>query len=392
MRRRGAWLALVAGLVAGLPAPAQEGEPASHVPCRFCESRGEKPCKRHRGLLEAEREVEFCSEAAACRACHGALTVDCKICRNEPVERARAERIEKARVWLAGRRERVDAVTKGRGIVHVRSAHVDLAFSIRPLTVGRRKLSTHELAHLYVRRIEDLRRRFLETFGLGERDFSARLEIYMFADRRDHRLLAPRVAGGGGGGVGMKLMGASAVYCMYHERRSMPGDEELWRTVAHNVAHLLLGNMHPAVWIGNRGHGWVDAGVAHWFEDLLTGRCATFCYEEVGLSPGAGYRSGRWRVAVRKLAEARKLASFVEVSGRNTDQLSMPEHAQAFAYVDFLLTRCGGEKFAALVRRLKEKRPLREALPETCGLTVLGFDEAFRAWVRANYPLQERGR
>lgn len=371
---------------------AQEQEPPPRVPCRFCESKGEKPCKRHRGLLEAEREVEFCSEAAACKACDGALTVDCRACRNEAVERARTERIAKVRAWLAERRKRVDAIAKGRGIVHVRSAHVDLAFSIRPLTVGRRKLSTHELAHLYVRRIEDLRRRFLETFGAEERVFSARLEIYMFADRRDHRLMAPRVAGGGGGGVGMKLMGASAVYCMYHERRSMPGDEELWRTVAHNVAHLLLANMHPAVWIGNRGHGWVDAGVAHWFEDLLTGRCATFCYEEVGLAPGAGYRSGRWRVAVRKLAEANKLVPFAELSRRNTDQLSMPEHAQAFACVDFLLARCGGAKFAALVHQLKNKRPLREALPEFCGLTVLGFDEAFLSWVRANYALQGRRR
>ena len=183
-------------------------------------------------------------------------------------------------------------------------------------------------------------------------------------------------------------MGVPCVYSMWQDKRAMKDDEALHRTVVHNVAHLLLGNMTPSNWIGNRKHGWIDAGVAHWFEDKVTGKCTNFCFEEQLLHPSAGFKGGNWRTPVRKLVDAGKYTSFAELSQRNTDQLSFVEHALAFAYVDFLLAAHGGEKFRDLLRLVKQDVATRDALQRTYGLNPLTLQPAFETWVKANYSLR----
>ncbi len=360
--------------------------------CRRCGRTGHRACKRHgRDGLAVEAAVVHCSVATECRECAGALARDCAHCAVAAVEVALDERRRAHADWLAAQRARVDAHLDGDTVLHAQSAHVDLAFGIGPLTVGRAKLDGHRLMHLYLERLEALRSDVLEVFGLSDADFSTRLTVLMFADREHHRQLAPRVAGGGAEAVGMKQMGVEATYCMWHDRRLMPGDEELHRTVVHNVAHLLLGNQAPAMWLGNRGHGWIDEGVAHWFEDRLTGKCLTYCYEEIAFVPGP-FKGGRWRVPVRQFVERRALRPFAVVVRKNTDELDAQDRAQAFAYVDFLIDHCGGRRLAALIRALKRKQPLHEALAETCGLKMLHFDEMFAEWVRAHYPVREERR
>lgn len=368
---------------------AQDESVASPVACRYCKSEGERACKKHGRFLESDRAVLQCSVAVACRTCAGALAVDCKICKNEVVERAAVERREQARIWLAGRRKAVDAIAKNSDLLHVKTAHLDLAFSIRPQLVGRRKLDTHQLMHLYADRIEALRSDFILSFKLRKDELPARLQVYMFGDRRDHRLVSPRVAGGGGGGSGMKLMGVDAVYCMYQEPLTMSGDEALHRNIVHSVAHLLISNLRPEVWLGNLGHGWIDAGVAHWFEDRITGGCSNYCYEEVGAKKGS-YKGGHWRVPVRRAIESGKHESFVVVSKLNTDQLTWPQHALAFAYVDFLVASFSGRAFADFVSAIKRGDAVRDALVATFEMKILEFDDVFTAWVKKNYPLEGR--
>jgi len=152
----------------------------------------------------------------------------------------------------------------------------------------------------------------------------------------------------------------------------------------------LLSNAAPEAWLGNLGHGWVDEGVAHWFEDKVTGKCTNFCYEEVGIHAGATFKGGRWRVPVRRWVEEGGLVPFATVAALNTDQLRGQHHAQAFAYVDFLLQRYGGKAFVEMVRLLKRRKPTREALRKSTGLNPLTFDDAFATWVKEHYPLQER--
>jgi hypothetical protein len=371
-------------------AAAAQAEPP-HVLCKSCESHGSLPCKQHgKGMLEKEHAVQFCSAAAECKQCLGALALDCRSCRNEPVQKGIEERQKLAREWLAARRKAVDELTRNQPLWHLQTAHADLCFSIKPLTIGKEKVDTHPLMHLYGERIEALRALFLELLDLPAAQLPARLEIFMFRDQQDHSLIGPRVTGiGTSGSTGTKLMGANAVFSMWMDPRSLVDDEALHRNVVHNVTHLLLSNMQPSVWLGNRKHGWIDEGLAHWFEDKVTGKCTNFCFEEVLMQPGIGFKNGRWRAPVRQLVDAGKLKSFAEVSILNTDQLEMQDHAHAFACIDFLLTVHGGPKFRDFLRLVKKDQPLREALQAIYGLNPLTFDPAFQTWVKATYSPQE---
>jgi hypothetical protein len=377
---------LAAAVAAGGAVTAQAGD------CRHCTARGVQVCDRHKKGLAAEQAVELCSEAIACKTCKGTLQRDCKSCRNEAAEGELRRREELAAAWLAERRRTVDAVTGRDPLLHCRCAHVDLAFSVGPLTVGETRLDPHALMHVYAERIEALRARFLETFGFTDADFSSRLSVFLFKDVLDHQAIAPRVTGGGSHSMSSKVMGVDCAYSAVHDQRTMPGDEGLWRSVVHNVTHLLLGNAAPAVWIGNRGHGWVDEGVAHWFEDLLTGKCTNYCYEEVGVAPGAGFKNGRWRVPLRKLVEAKKLKAFAALSQLNTDQLDWQDHAQAFACVDYLVRVHGGPAFKKFVVQLKGGKATRDALADAFGLNPLEMDARVEAYIVENYPLEEKER
>ena len=110
------------------------------------------------------------------------------------------------------------------------------------------------------------------------------------------------------------------------------------------------------------------------------------------MQPGLGYKGGKWQVGVRKLLEAGQLVPFADLYQLNTDQLELQHHAQAFAYVDFLLATRGGKKFASFVRALKQKAEQRDALHDAFGLRPLQFDTQFQAWGRETYPLQRVGR
>lgn len=380
-------------ILAAAAAASATGQDAPTVLCRNCANHGVLECPKHRGTLELEQAVPFCSVAIDCKTCGGALQIDCKQCRNEAAERALAARQKQAADWLQARRKAVDELVEGQ-MLHLQTAHVDLAFGIRPMTVGKLKLDSHQLMHLYGQRIEALRQLFLATLEVPDQDVPARLQIFMFREQADHTLIAPRVTGmGGGASTGVKLMGAEAVWSMWHDLRSFADDEALHRTVVHNVAHLLVNNMQPPQYMPNRGLGWIDAGIAHWFEDKVTGRCANFCYEEVALLPGASFKGGRWRVPVRKLIEGGKPKAFAELSTLNTDQLSFEDHALAFAYVDFLLTARGGAKLRDLIRLVKQAQPkvsTRDALQQVYGLNPLSIDAEFRPWVTATYPLVEK--
>ncbi|MCA8966705.1 MAG: hypothetical protein KDC48_17625, partial [Planctomycetes bacterium] len=158
-----------------------------------------------------------------------------------------------------------------------------------------------------------------------------------------------------------------------------------------NVTHLLLSNTKPEQFLGNRKAGWIDEGVAHWFEDKVTGKCTNFCFEEVLMQPGAGFKGGRWRAPVRRMVDAGEDKSFAELSILNTDQLTFTDHALAFAYVDFLLATQGGAKFRDLVKLAKRDQPMREALQTVYGLNPLTIVAPFRQWVKENYsPLEPR--
>ena len=375
-------------LSAGGALASQEAGPS----CRACANHGSQPCTKHGKQLGPEGDplVRLCSVAAECKACGGALGVDCKQCQNTAVEEALRARQQLVHDWLEQRRKSVDAAI-GHPVMHLETTHVDLAFGLRALTVGKTKVEPHALMHLYAQRIEALRDSFRTTLELTEEDLPGRLRVYMFHDNKDHGVIGPRETGlGSARSIGLKQRGPQFVYSMWQDPRSVAGDEALLRNIVHNVTHLLLSQMSTVMWIGNRKHGWVDEGLAHWFEDRVDGRCTNYCYEEVLTMPGAGWKNGVWRPPVRKLLEDGALPSFAQLATRNTDQLVFEEHAAAFAYVDFLLSSQGGARFRDLIRALKAGTETRDALQAIYKWNPLTIEEPFRAWIREHYPLPGR--
>ncbi|MGE3171145.1 MAG: hypothetical protein AB7O97_00880 [Planctomycetota bacterium] len=379
----------LAALASGAPVRGQDAPPV--VTCRNCGNHGMHDCSKHKkGWLEREQAILFCSVAQECKTCAGALAVDCKVCRNEAAEAELERRRKLAQEWREALRTGIDEHAKGEPLLHLKTENVDLGCGIERLTVGRDKLDTHEILHLYGERIEALRALFLGELQLEEGDFSTRLRVYMCRDGRQSSNLAPRVTGiGGNMAVGVKLMGIEAVYCMWQNPRGLPDDEALHRNIVHNVTHLLLANMAPAGYFGNPKNGWVDEGLAHWFEEKLDGKCTNYCFEEVLLQQGQLYKGGRWKVPVRRSLEAGELVSLAELGEKNTDQLTFPEHAQSFAMVDYLMQVFGGDKMREFLRLLKGKTEMRDALQKVYGMNPLQFDPAFHEWVRETYPLVE---
>lgn len=380
------WLAV---LLPWAVAPAS-AQAAPAVVCRTCDNHGTLPCSKHGKLLEAERAVQSCSVAIDCKVCLGALAIDCKTCRNATVEVELQRRQQLAREWLQKRRTDIDQTAGGDPLCHLLTQHVELAFGIKPLQVGKDKVDTHPLMHLYGERIESLRKLYLETFALREEEQHEVLHVYMFRSGTDQARIGPRVTGiGVSQSTGTKLMGVDCVYSMWQDPRYFPDDEALWRGVIHNVVHLLVCNTNPSQVLYNKKAGWLDEGIAHWFEDKLTGKCLNYCFEEILVNPGANWKGGRWRTPVRKLVDEGKARPLAELCGLNTDQLDFPDHALAFAWIDYLLTVHGGAKLRDLVREAKQDRPMREALPAVYGQNVLTIEAPFQQWVKEHYPAVE---
>jgi hypothetical protein len=378
-------------LAASLRTQVRPDEPV--VACRACGSDGQVACARHgKSLaLETAEHVAWCSDVVDCKQCSGALFADCKRCERPDVELALAERQRLAAEWLRERRAHVAEAKNHADFLYLSTTHFELVFSLRPTTIDRKRFDTHALMHLYGERLEALRVRFLQLLELPDADLPDRMRVYMFDDQRDHGLVGPHETGfGSATSTGLKQMGPEFVYSMCQDRRAMTDDESVHRNIVHHVSHLLLSQMRPMLWLGNKRHGWVDEGLAHWFEDQLDGKCANYCYEEILMMPGAGFKGGRWRVPVRQLVDAQKVVSFATLSGLNTDQLDFEQHAQAFAWIDFLITARGGPALRDFVRLLKNGNETRDALKEVYGWNPLQIDEQFTAWVKENYSLVQR--
>lgn len=364
---------------------------SSPVTCKRCQGVGSLPCTRHGRLYDRELEVagcRHCSAAAECKSCGGALRLDCPQC-EAPAETGELQRRQQlARDWLARRRKAIDALTAREPFQHYASNWYELAFALKPATVGTEKIDQHGRMHAYGERLEALRALFARTLELTDADLPDRMVVVMSEDAADHAILEPRLTGlGTANSIGLKLMGPEYVYSMWSDKRSMPDDEAVHRNLVHNVTHLLLSQMRPALFLG-RKHGWLDEGIAHWFEDRISGKCTNFCFEEILLQSPASFRGGKWRPVVRKAVDEGRAPSFAALSGRSTDQLDYLEHAFAFAFVDFLLQGYGGAKFRDFLRRIKADVAARDALSQIYGLSALSFDGAFAAWIKEHYSVQ----
>lgn len=380
-----------------LRAQAQGDKPL--VNCPICNHKGASECKKcrtRRKVFEASG-AKLDSEILRCKTCEGSFLKDCSKCENTHVEAERGARISELEKWTEEQRGRVDEIVDHK-CMHAQSRWFFITCDLKPMMVGRKRFSTHKLMHLYIKRMEEFRELFKKTMEITDADIPDRCYHYMWRDGRDQALAAPKFTGMGSSGSGVKLMGSKSVYSMHFQKRYLKNDEALHRHLVHNTAHLLTAQVSPAQWIGKFGGGWLDAGLAHYFEFKLDEKCTTYCYQEVATN--MDFKGGKWLVPIRKMVAAkRKIPSFATLCTKNTDGLEAREHAICFSYVHFLLegdwksskAKVDGKKgrgraLTRLLRVLKKKKPTREGLRDVYGWTGLSLEEKWREWVLRTYP------
>ncbi|MBL8862099.1 MAG: hypothetical protein JNK02_08810 [Planctomycetes bacterium] len=365
------------------PAPAPTGRPAlQDAPiCKKCQSTGRLPCAAHpRSDCLLEDEVLFCSVVADCTACAGAAWVPCTDCDNAP---ARA-RIEEKKASVATRRVALEYIdqTMKRPIRKAESKHFVLVWEMDRLKVDKKWLESHELLHLYLKRLEALYDDYCARMQITDKEFAEKFRVFVWQFPQDHHDAGLRFCRQSAKG-GVKLMGQTPSYSVCGNKQNFQDDERLHRNIVHSVTHLILSAQRPVAWIGNIKAGWLDEGLAHFFEDRYWDVCDTYCYQEANTN--VDFKGGRFRLAVRRMVEEGKFPPTAEVFQQNVDTLTLPMHATAFSYVEFLLNR-DAERFNQLVKKLKAKVATRDALREIYGWSVFDFEAQWKSWVLSTYP------
>ena len=383
-------LLTIAGALSTLApgAAAHQDEEAKSPPCRSCKSTGLAPCSEHpKAECVLERGALYCSEVAGCEACGGAGEVDCTKCNNEGAERAlEARRKQAARgverlrwvddTWNKGREREPETLRKAE------SEHFVLVWEMEGMKVDRKRLNEHQMMHLTLDRLEQVFDDYLAAFQAGAHEFTKKSVVlvwYLDSDQVQSSLRFCSTSAKNG----VKLLGATPRYSVCANKQFFRDDEELHRNLAHSVGHLLLSHQRPSQWIGDKKYGWADEGVAHWFEDRYFGICTNYCYQEANTN--VDFKSGKYKLAVRKMVATDDCPPVALVFSRTTQDLTLPEHAVSFSYVDYLIT-LDGKKFNQMMKRLRQKVPTRDALKECFEMNPLQFEEKWREWVLATYP------
>jgi hypothetical protein len=391
LTRRSFQLALVCGLALGSTSAKRAADPLDHAPlieddedgpvCKKCKSEGRKPCSEHeKHECALEDEVLFCSEVADCESCGGTGFVDCEHCDHEAIQ----SRLEKRRAEIVRRGEKNAWIAKDleKNVRYAESEHFIIIWEMKDMKVDKVRKSPHEMLHLTATRMEQLFDLYLEKLGAREGEFAEKPVVAVWWYPTDQKDASARLCGSTSP-LGVKLYGGTPRYSCCGNKQYFKGDEELHQSLVHNVAHLLLSHQRPSHWIGNDKKGWADAGIAHWFEYELSGTCRNYCYQEQNTK--RNFKGGKFKVGVRKMVALDKQSSMSSVMQKQTTELTPAEHALAFSYIDYLMQK-DGKALNKLLIQLRQRTETRDALQDTFGISILEFEQLWRAWVLETYP------
>jgi hypothetical protein len=378
--------ALLSAAWIGASALATQDPPAKAAPlCAKCKSTGRQFCPEHdkeRDVLPHEDNVWFCSVLADCATCGGTGFIDCPFCDNPApgIELAkRRERIARERPAL----EHYDTEMR-RKLRKCSTQHFTLVWEIDSMKVDKVPRAGHELMHIYAERLEQIYKDYTEILHVSPSEFQKRGKVFVWWLVNEQRDASQRFCGQVGD-TGVKLMGSDIAYSVCGYKQYFNGDEQLHRNIAHCIAHLLFSHQEPQMWVGNQKAGWAEEGLGHWFEDRYFGICDNYCFEEQNNT--VYFKSGKYKLAVRKMVAEGNAPSVSEVLQLNSDQLSPAQNAIAFSIVDYLIF-LDGAKFSALGKKLRKRVGSREALAQVYQLSPLTLEAAWKAWVLETYPKQ----
>ncbi|MDP7062408.1 MAG: hypothetical protein QF489_05670 [Planctomycetota bacterium] len=364
---------------------AQADEEKVGTGCNFCKNRGAVACDRHdKDLLPLEEQVHFCSVAANCKDCQGALLVDCKRCNGGPDSIKLEKRLLTFQRYLdspVGPEELFK-----RHMPRVVTDHYDLIIDVEKLKDGSRKLNGHEVAHLMAVELEKAAALLNEHFGAKPFHSSRRTRIWYWNTVKDHKRVNFELLKQNSE-MGFSLYGVAPASSDWAganglEFRAM----NVVSNAVHKGTHLRLSNLFRVEWIGNKKAGWFDVGAAHWYEDKLFQRVSTYCIDEA--NNDLDYEGGKWRVAMRKYLNKHKNGILPELIGKVSGTLRDYEHALAWSLYDWVANE-HPKALKLLLMGYKDRIESRDLFRKHLGMTVIQAEAAWREWVAATYPVKD---
>lgn len=278
--------------------------------------------------------------------------------------------------------------------MYCQSSNFELRMATRPIPrcpVSKR----HQQLHLYVHRLESARTRILDVLRLTDqaRHPTGRLRVQIIHDPASYRRVCRAATGLVHQGQGTKRFHGTTEFIVHHDLRTLRDDASLHRHLVHNLTHLLVARIAPAGWIGNRGHGWLDAGLSHFFAALaVDGKGTDFCYHEAAQPPTTIHGGDLHRLATRLLA-AGQLPPLASLIGKDLSDLDLGDHALAAVTIEYLIRSQdhGGAKLGQLLLAVKKGARAADAIEKLLGTDVDRLDRRMRAWLMPAGTKRARG-
>jgi len=341
--------------------------------------------------LEAE-EIEYCSFFM--RTNEDVLGMDwviCAKCRTPSVQASAKEDFDsefgRRKKWLDERESEADQPA-GHRVEHIKTRHFLISFDLPKIKVKRKAYNTHQAIHLYAERLEELHAQMLMLHGITESSTSRQVHrIYIF--ERD--LTAKRVgnhvmSAGMGSGFRKTQYGPASVHITNRDRKTLRKDEQFHQALVHSVSHIITNEIGILKkWLTKR-YGWVNVGMAHWFEVHNFGPPITWCHQEQGAF--MHWKSKSWEANVKKELLAGNAINFQEILGKSSETLDARAHQFSWSYVDYLMWLDPNKmvKFLTLIKG--PQLPERDALRQAYGITIGQFVEGWEEFVRTKYSMR----
>jgi len=397
------------------PAAAKPGDAQSAPPtpspdeprCGWCKTTGKMPfAVSSKFAVEADQgtgwKVDFCSEAIGSE--NMALDWEpCQRCKSPTLKAAAVAEYEALRkskeAWLAEARKLDKTAQVEAPLVHVRSTHFWIATDYPKInTEDKKSYKTHEMAHLYVRRMEALYERFQSMFGIHDTDNMRNIHfLFIFERQSPAYRVAPVYTGLSiENATSVKRSGGTdkdSVIVTWWDKGIFPKDQDMYRHQIHNMIHQLTAIYYDYGWfkpgeVGlsppwlNDKYGWLDEGLAHWFEIDFDKKAATYCFREQDSTSRWG--GDDWRNNIYKAVLGGDHPAFSDVSAKPSQSLSAKEHQFAWSWVDYLMSQNQVAMGKAL-RLCKQEQSSRDILKEVWNINLLTFEQDWAQWVEDHY-------
>ena len=263
-------------------------------------------------------------------------------------------------------------------------------------------LNDHQRAHLYLIRAHRLLRDWWWLVGSNPSSFGTsypplkgnllgmknKQEVFVFRRRRSYATFLEWA-------IGAKTVAEGCCWHHLSDRAmlmAMHGQGAVEPAVQNFFLHRMMHNYVDAYRVYSfKLPAWLQMGLGHWVERRESAAYNSFCFSE-GTLPRV-LNTSKWLPKIQKLVAKGKVKPFVEIANF-TEYGDFPPsyHMVNYSLVCFLIS-LGPKKFRVFINEMKSKKVNESlhaaqvrAFRSAYKMTLLRFDQRWRAWVAAVYP------